>query len=414
MNLYLYDPSPVGNEYATFFFKAMRAYGSANGMAIRDLTNLDEAKNCTVIVLTDHLSEARITNLKNNGSRIIGFNVTDSSYISGAIRYAPSLALVDVIFMLSGIQKENSAKETTVDSDFNVTLVDRQFLEPEAWSVFDYLRRSGRLQSLPYVPWTRIPDVPREPFHRRSQKVIMRGGGHALRFILALCLLRVDKLDPNSGFILHPYFADDMNPQFRYCSQCRSDYKTLHKAIPISGPPKTCTSPAYNGEFWSFSNLGHWNNRCPRSFFWMAEQFSKRYGAVDMAIVEKILNARWLHPAEYMKMLARITFTADLKWTHSIYAPQRFWEAAACGCINVMPNRALTQEYFPQMKAGQHYMLFDEHLTNAQFFFSVHEDTHRDITDAARQLYDQWIAPTAFAINSNLLAFIFERIRGNS
>lgn len=420
MKICIYDPLPMGNEYATkMFFAPMRAYAAANGIPCSDLVSLTDVRGSHVVILTDHLNDERIMQLKNNGNKIVGFNVTDSSYISGAIRYAKSLPLVDLIFSLTGIQNVNTGTEIAVDNNFNVTLVDRPFLDEDNWQVFDYLRRSGRLQSLPYVPWTPIPDVKIEPWSQRSQKAILRGGGHARRFLLALFLQAIDKLDPNSGFVLGPYFDDNMNPQFRFCDECRADFKQ-HKHARHLPPSKKCNSPAHGSfdgpELFEMADLGQWNNRCPRSFFWMAERFNSA-GAkvglpgVDMAVVEKILNARWLHPNEHLTMLGRILFSSDLKWVHSIYKPQRFWEAASAGCINVLPMRTMSQDYFPNTKPGQHYLVYEETFANLQLAFSIDEGTYKEMAAGTRRLYETWIAPSVFGINTNLLTHIFEEMR---
>ena len=415
MNLCIYDPGhPTGNEYATFFLKAIRRFASSNDVPVSDC-NVDKIKGSTVLLLTDHLSEDRILTLKNNGNRIVGINVTDSSYISGSIRYAKSLALVDLIFMVSGVPINNDGSELAVDEHFNVRLVNKPFLSKDAWEVFDFMRRSGRLQSLPYVPWTPIPDVPRQPWSQRSQKAILRGGGHARRFVLALFLQLIDKLDPNSGFVLFPYFADDMNPQFRYCDDCRKEYRAIGRARYLDNRHALgCNSPAISKQEpceWDLKDLGQWNNRCPRSFFWMAEQFAKRHGAIDMAIVEKVLNARWLDPKEHLGMLGRILFSSDLKWEHSIFMPQRFWEAASAGCINVLPLRTINQEYFPRVKPGEHYLVYEEDFRNLDLAFRIDEQAYNHAAGEMRRIYEQWIAPSIYPVNTNLLSHIVNEMR---
>lgn len=415
MNIAIYDPMPMGNEYFTKMFAAsMRKFATNNGVRCSECTNLKEPRDSHVVVLTDHLSEDLIQDLKQRGNRVIGFNVTDSSYISGAIRYAKNLPQVDLIFMVSGVPHTNQGSEIAVDANFNVTLVDKPFLDEENWKIFDAMRQAGKLQSLPYVPWTAPPDVPRTAWAQRSQKVILRGGGHARRILLALFLLRLEKLDPNSGFVLHPYFADDMNPAFKYCTECRMTFKShgnRYPFIPNLGH-LVCPGPhATPDGHWSLQDLGQWNNRCPRSFYWMAEQFMKNHGWVDMKLIEDMLNARWLHPKEHMERLARITFTADLKWVHSIYAPQRFWEAACAGCINVMPLRAMNQEYFPKITAGQHYMVFEETFEHLDLAFLADESGYNNIAGEARRLYETWLSPTVYPINTNLLSHIFEEMR---
>jgi hypothetical protein len=120
----------------------------------------------------------------------------------------------------------------------------------------------------------------------------------------------------------------------------------------------------------------------------MAERFRDRYGAIDMNVIDGILNAKWLHPTEHQALLSRILFTSDLKWSQSIYMPQRFWEAASAGCINVLPSRTTEQAYFPEMVPGLDYLTYKEDMS--------------DLGDAYK-----WIQPGEFQINTNLLKYIY-------
>lgn len=421
MNLTIFDPVPFGNEYASkLWFAAMREYAKNSGWPIRQVASLEEARNTTVIILTDHLSEERILMLKNNGCKIVGFNVTDSSYISGAIRHAPSLKLVDLIFMLSGVQTCNFSEDVVFDERFVPRRKEKRFLPDEDWVVFNAMYRNGQLQSLPYVPWTRLPDVPMQPYNLRSQKALIRGGGHARRFVLALFLMHIDRLDTNSGMVLFPYFSEEMNTAYRYCEECRG--KFIQSGRYTYEPPVVrtlaCNSPAIwgGGDHLDISDLGQWNNRCPKSFMWLAEQFIKHHGNClngFMPAVEKLLSGHWMHPADHQKLLSRITYTSDLKWMHSIYAPQRFWEAAAAGCINVLPERTIEQDYFPIMGKSVDYLTYDEGMPDRNELitsFSILEPEYNEISKNARQLYDSWIVPTDYLVNTNLLAHIFAGI----
>lgn len=414
MKLAIYDPLPMGNEYCTKMFLApIRRFAADNNIPCTECTSLEKVRDSHVVLLTDHLSEVNIGILKNNGNRIVGINVTDSSYISGAIRYAKTLPLVDLIFMVSGVPNVNNGNEIVVDKEFNVSLREVPFLDDDNWKVFDYMRKSGRLKSLPYIPWTPIPEVVRQPWSQRSQKTLLRGGGHARRFILALFLMAKDKLDPNSGFVLFQYFDDSMNLQFRYCDECRARYIANGRHVKYTpfADAADCNGPHREGNGWNFADLGQWNNRCPKSFFWMAEKFHERYGGVQMGIVEKVLAARWLDPREHQAMLGRILFTSDLKWVHSIYKPQRFWEAASAGCISVLPGRTIFQDYFPDTKPLQHYLVYDESMTHLDLAFSLDESTYDQMSKETRHLYDTWIAPGVYPMNRNLLDLIFSDMR---
>ena len=105
-------------------------------------------------------------------------------------------------------------------------------------------------------------------------------------------------------------------------------------------------------------------------------------------------------------MLGHILFSSDLKWIHSIYQPQRFWEAAAAGCINVLPQRTASQSYFPITTPGQHYLLFDESMNTLDEDFRISEPEYNDMAKQTRELFDKWIQPTVYAINTNLMTYM--------
>ena len=407
----VYDPLPHHNEYASkMFFLPMRMYARDIGITTEECHDLEQAKNDTVVILTDHLSEERIQKLKNNGCRIAAFNVTDSSYFSNAIRYAPSIGLIDRIFMVSGLATRNDSTDFVVDPDFTIRQVPCPFLPEKEWGTYHFLLTSGRLASLPYVPWDPIPDIPWTPWGHRSQKVLLRGGGHSRRIILAMFLMRLGKLDCNSGVVLTPYFADSMNPAFRFCDKCRTAYKANRKALWV-GSARDCNSPAKAAIGWDMSNLGHWNNRCPTSFYWMADRFNTKYGGINMKEMETLLNASWISDKAHQEMLARIAFTSDLKWIHSIYMPQRFWQGAAAGALNILPERTNDQQYFPLMQDGDHYLTFSEEMDILDHDFGqINQALHDHVSSNAKSHYDYWIRPRQYPINTNLLTHIFSLI----
>lgn len=417
MTLVFHDP-PNGahpHEYLTkVWFNGLRQYLHANGRAVMDDNCLDKIHNITVLTSADYLNAETIGILKNNGNKIVGFSITDSSYISQACREASEMAAVDLIFAATGLQKVNEGHEFVVDRDFNVSLEKREFLPEDDWIVYNNMRKMGRLQSLPYVHWCRLPDAPVRPYSQRSQKVVMRGGLHARRFILALFLMRQDLLDPNSGFVTSPYFGDDMNPRFKYCEECRAIFKTFNRYpwYSTTNRPSACSSPAVwaqEGFPWD-TELGKWNNCCPRSFYWLTDQWQKKHGAIERMVVEKLVNARWLTAEAHQELLGRITFTSDLKWLFSIYAAQRFWDAAAAGCVNVLPSRTADQEYFPHIGQDMHYKIFDESMGYLPGDFHIDEKQYVNITREAREEYDKWIVPGPHVLNTNLAAHIINLI----
>lgn len=225
------------------------------------------------------------------------------------------------------------------------------------------------------------------------------------RFILALKLMEIDRLDINSGFVTYPYFQESMNPQFRYCEGCRAAWKR-GKRYPFFGNEK-CTCPDQ-----PLDDLGRWNNVSPSKFFDFSIRFLGRDNVTfnHHPAIEKLMNSEWLPQKRHLEMLARITFTTDLKWLFSIYAAQRFWDAAMVGCINVLPSRTTDQEYFPVMRAYEHYSIYNEDMGLLPLAFEIEEEGYNEIAKNAKNLYDQWMRPTNYAINTNLLKHIFEVI----
>ena len=408
-----HDPGRTHQYLTEMFFAPLDKWLRDNGHCAERHEVLENIHNATVITNADLLNRDSIDKLRNNNCRIVAFSCTDSSYISQCCRDEWSMTNIDLTFALTGIQKVNEGHEMVVDHDFNISLEKRQFLPEHVWLTFDSLRQAGRIQSLPYVHWQKQPDIPARPYNERSQKVLIRGGNHARRFVLALMLMRKDLLDTNSGFITSPYFAEDMNRQFRYCDTCRADFRMEHSAKYRESRPREqiCTSPAsWDRPDWT-TELGQWNNACPRSFYWLAEQFEKKHGPIDKTALEKLLNAQWLPAKDHLEMLARITFTSDLKWLFSIYAAQRFWDAASVGCVNLLPARTMDQDYFPVMNRGEHYIVYFENIayfTDKGLLFT--EAEYNSVSSAARALYTEWIQPSDYAISTNLLRHIFSKI----
>lgn len=404
MKIYIYDPKPYLNEYVSkLWFPQMVQYALKNGHLVTMADSLEQCRDAACLNAT-LLTPENIAILKNNGCKVVGFSCTDSSYVDQSCRAGGILQTVDMLFMLTGIQKVNHGREMIVKPDFTIGLEERQFLPEEDWAVFHAMHQAGRLQSLPYVHWERQTHVDARPYSTRNQQALIRGGHHMRRFLLALKLMEIDRLDINSGFVTSPYFSDSMNPQFRYCDNCRSLRRTAGGFYPYNTDSNcTCERPP-------ISDLGQWNNKSPRLFY----EFSELYGGkwIDRGGIQKLLNARWLNQKDHLEMLARITFTSDLKWLFSIYAAQRFWDAAMVGCVNLLPMRTTDQEYFPDMQAGVHYKTFSEWMAPSRLRqeSEISEDDYNHTAKETRHLYDQWMRPSDYAINSNLLAHIFSCI----
>ncbi len=403
MRYYLYDPKPTIHDYLSpLYFDEMEKYGKSNGIEFLRIGTITEAANCIFICNADYLDPVNVSILKNNGCKIVGFSVTDSSYVSQACRAGFRLKEIDLMFMLTGLQNVNHGHEMIVNKDFKIELEPRQFLPSEDWEVFNSMRVSGRLQSLPYVHAERQPHVEGRPYSARSQKALIRGGHHMRRFILALKLMEIDRLDTNSGFVTEPYFQDSMNPQFRYCDLCRAVWKN-YRAYPYMKPRScSCKTPPVE-------DLGQWNNVSPAQFYGFSEQFG--INESFMPAVSKLLNARWLTQQQHLEMLARITFTSDLKWLFSIYTAQRFWDAAMVGCVNLLPLRTAQQDYFPKMEMFEHYWKFNEDLNSLEYDCYLTEVEYSMVSRNAKALYDDFMRPTDYRIGTPILKNIFDRIQ---
>lgn len=142
----------------------------------------------------------------------------------------------------------------------------------------------------------------------------------------------------------------------------------------------------------------------------MSAAFKIRNGHGGPLAVAALLNSKWLSSEDHLKLLARITFTTDLKWLFSIYAAQRFWDAAMVGCLNILPRRTNDQQFWPEMNPGEHYLTFSEDLQTLPLEFEVDEKTYSEVSANAKALYDSYMKPTEFAIGTPILERIFSQI----
>lgn len=409
MSLQIYDPQPPRHDFLSrMYFSPMLAYAQDNGIACSTTNELTPSKGNAVICDADYLTPEKVRHFKENDCEIFGFASVDSAYLPEVLRYSPELLLVNRIFMLSGVPNRNFSHATAIDSQFNITAERRKYLPDEAWERFDFMRERGAIQSLPYPIWNRVPIPPRKTFAERRPTVMFRGGAHFLRVVAFLMALRGGCADGASGFLLRDYFSDEMNPQFRYCDECRSEFRRNGKSPLSSTAGGACTSIARWGGELDLSSPGVWNNKCPRSFYWLAEQFAKRHGPIDMSILERAMNFASEPEEQHRESVGECRFFADCKWEFSIYAAQRFWEAASVGTVNLLPQRAADQDYFPVMKQGEHYLTFGDDLSEVNA--KCGPDTFALISQNAYDLWYKWIRPDAYAISTNLIRHIFDTI----
>lgn len=401
-------PHPLHDYLVELYLKPLSQYYKDQGMDVSACTDLDNAKG-TVVLDTDYLDEVTTAKLKNNGCKIVGMNLVDSSMIAQPLR--EHIEDADLIFTISGVQTTNTGHELEFDDQFQPVLAERQFLPETHWLKYNMMRLTGRLLSLPYVHWDAQPEPGHLPYEQKNGKVLVRGGAHFRRVVLSFFLMRAGLLDENSGYALRDFFGSRMNPQFQYCEECRGRF--IHKSrydYHVSQRPDGCNSPANWGAELDLTNCGHWNNRCPRSWYWLADQFQQHHGPISPALVESMFNQSFVTTADHQNMLRRSSFTADLKWIFSIYAAQRFWDAAICGTVNLLPYRSADQEYFPNIYPGQHYSIFHEKMGDLEC--GVFTPNYRDIVNNCWALYTEWIRPTNYRLNTNLLRHIAERVMG--
>jgi len=383
---------------------------------IRRVESLDGLKDVTLLVNGDYLKPDVIVRLKESGVTLVSFDINDNTLLTDSHRNSPEVLLIDLIFKIGGIQKQNQSQDLSIDGDFNFSLRPRTFLPEADWTRYKALFEAGRLQSLPYVPWNH-QDAPERSYGARSGNVLVRGGNHFYRFITFLNLARLGRADARSSFVTADYFRRDMNPQFRYCELCIQEKEQFGKCHFTRIRPNNCTSPAMWGgigfedgvqDLESYETANRFNNRCPRSFFWLTEQFEKKHGRVDHALVERALNGSFQSAASFMDDLSQATFYTDLKWLFSIYCPPRFWEAANAGTINLLPRRTNEQAHFPHIEDGVHYLSFLEDFSDLDK--QVDESAFNAITGAAKGLFDGWIRSGAYPISERLCRHILTEI----
>lgn len=410
MRLQLYDPTRKHSYVSDAYYAPMLAYARDHGIDLQRTDSLLPTSGCGMICDADYLSPDVIIHFKQNDCPIFAFNCIDSAYLSEMLRFNPYLPLVNRIFMLSGVPNRNYSHATVIDSEFNITTEKRQYLPDKDWQVFDFLRERGALQSLPYIIWNNLPIPARKPFAEKRATVLFRGGGHFLRIVAFLVALKNGCADPASGFLLRDYFNDSMPTQFRYCDECRAIFKQFNRYPMDVGTGDECQSVAEWGDELDLSNPGLWNNRCPKSFLWLAEQFQKKHGPIDMQALCNALNFQSEPEPRHRETVRDVRFFADCKWEFSIYAAQRFWEAASVGTVNLLPARANDQDYFPPMYDGEHYWTFGDDLESVDSHITT-EEQYQAVADNANALWEKWIKPGKYVLSENLLRHIFDLIQ---
>lgn len=412
--------SSGSNEYLEkMYFSPLRQY---TGCAWT--SSMDSLQNETVLIHGDLLSPETIVRLKEAGNRIVCWDINDSSYLSSAYQGYEEAKLIDLIFKISGIPKYNETQELNIDSNFGITTSTVKYLPDHEWKVFEK-HFKPKMRPLPYVLWNALEGSETPPTGPRNGKVLVRGGNHFWRVVLYFRLMQEGLDDPNSQFATAAYFAQGMEERFKFCTACIEE-KRMHgrSRFDTEHDHKTCKSPAtwgnssadlVGGPLYGRHEFGYWNNRCPKSFFWLAKEYEKHRGPLNHSEIERALNGDMRPRQDFIADIKAASYVADLKWCSTIYAPPRFWEAASLGAVNYYPRRTDDHDFFPAMNEGEYYLAFNNDLTNLRF--SLNEGARWDgksgwdlAAKGAWNLYNEWIRGTEYAISTKLLEHIKQQI----
>jgi len=83
------------------------------------------------------------------------------------------------------------------------------------------------------------------------------------------------------------------------------------------------------------------------------------------------------------------------------------------GTVNLMPRRADDQVHFPHIDEGKHWLAFEDDCSNLKVCDDAYRcgmDGTREIAANAKALYEQWIKPSDYVTNTNLLKLILQEI----
>lgn len=411
MRFAFYDPKPFKNDYVSrMYLQSMREYARDKGIHVEEASHLTPTSGRALVCNADYLTPEVIKHFRENDCPIFAFSCIDSAWLSEALRYNPAAPLVSRIFMITGVQTTNYSAATVIDSDFRIRTETRKFVGDTYWEMFDEMRRDGTIQPLPYVQWSRHTPPARLSFEQRRPTVLFRGGHHFQRVLAYFFALQRGFADPASGFLARDYFCEDMNPDFRFCQQCREIFRANGDFFPAWAKTiAKCSSPAPWGGELDLSNTSLWNNRCPESFYWLAQKFSEKHGSISLSEVERALNFRPETEQDHLATTGMARFAADCKWEFSIHASQRFWEAASVGTVMLLPRRANDQGYFPCIMDGEHYITYSEDFSD--FTADVDKERYEHISENVFRLWEKWMKPTeTYAISPNLLRHIFNQM----
>ena len=237
-----------------------------------------------------------------------------------------------------------------------------------------------------------------------------------MRVVLYFRMMQQGFDDVNSGFTTSDYFKPGMEERFRYCGQCIENKRQHGRSTFGLHRSPQCNSPAEWGVDGCFAGgpelgtdtFGRWNNRCPASFYWLAEQYEKHRGPLNHTVIEKAFSSHVKSDSQFAEELGMAGYTSDYKWVNSIYCPPRYWEAASVGTINWLPKRVADQEHFPLLTEGEHYITFPNDMSRFELDLTDHQWSAISLSNKA--LYEHWIRGREHRISTNLLKHIKEQI----
>jgi hypothetical protein len=386
------------------YLAPLEQFARAAGVTVKRITDPVPEFGWTMICNAGLLNESLVQHFDSNHCPLVAISCNDSAYLTANID--DFFHQIPLLFTISGVQKVNFSNRSVMNPDMTVSLVLERFLSDEAWERYHAMHQSGRLLPLPYVPWDRLESV--EVPAQKTPKVLFRGGNHFWRFVAFLHALKAGVAHPASGFLTEDYFREDMVPQFRYCEKCRAQ-KREHGGMfyPVMAE---CECPSL-----SLDEPLVWNNRTPRAFMRLAQEFYfAREATIPILPIENALNFKRQSPRQHLQAIADAAFFADCKWEFSIHTAQRFWEAASVGTVNLMTERANDQEHFPYIEDGIDYATFSDDFSDIGAVATELGDGQRRYAMAhnARQIYQHWIKPGYLPTNENLLAHILGKIQG--
>jgi hypothetical protein len=136
----------------------------------------------------------------------------------------------------------------------------------------------------------------------------------------------------------------------------------------------------------------------------------KKYGDVDMAMVERALNVHAKTPVDLSKYLQQCLFYGDYKWIYCINFPSRHWMAVREKTISLVPKRTTDQYYFPRTEEGEHYITFSDTFEDIPEALDITKEQYEYITENCFQQYKGWVQSEKYRLNKNMMKRMFDSI----